>query len=380
MTRHSRSHRGGVGPARIACILLAMVALGAILSPRSAAVAADPPAGYPHKSVKRTEVGEGPRSYWLFEPADPMPDSAPVVVFNHGWFAVNPAVYGAWIEHLARRGRIVIAPRYQRDWSTPPANFLPNGLVAVRDALDVLTMSPSHVRPDRTKFALIGHSAGGNLAAQMAAVAAEADLPEPKAVISIFPGEVLSVKRPDLANIPATTLLVVVAGQKDLVVGDQRARDIFTATTSIPNDRKKFVLYRSDLRGYPPFRADHLAPTGLQPKFDSGDGLFHTAQMAQAEVNAFDTSGFWRLADLTLDAAFAGKTLDEATNKGDAFRHLGYWSDGRPVMPAIVSDDLATVPRVFPAAGIKGFGRLLIPTVAPRDPAVSKASTTIERR
>jgi len=49
-------------------------------------------------------------------------------------------------------------------------------------------------------------------------------------------------------------------------------------------------------------------------------------------------------------------------------------------MPAIVSDDLATVPRVFPAAGIKGFGRLSITPTAPRDPAVGRASTTIERR
>ena len=56
--------------------------------------------------------------------------------------------------------------------------------------------------------------------------------------------------------------------------------------------------------------------------------------MAQAEVNAFDPAGFWRIADLTLEAAFAGKTLDEATDKGEAFRHLGYWSDGRPVDPA----------------------------------------------
>ena len=153
----------------------------------------------------------------------------------------------------------------------------------------------------------MGHSAGGNLAAQMAAIAAEADLPDPKAVIAIMPGEVLSAKRPDLANIPAKTLLVVVAGQKDLVVGDQRAREIFAATTAIPPERKKFILYRSDLRGYPHFRADHLAPTGLQSRFDSGDGLFHSAQMAQCEVNAMDTSGFWRMADLTLDAAFEGK-------------------------------------------------------------------------
>jgi acetyl esterase/lipase len=337
--------------------------------------AADPPPAYKHNKVRRIEVGEGPRSYWLFEPADPAPDTAPVVVFNHGWFAVNPGVYGAWIEHLVRSGRIVIAPRYQRDWSTPPANFLPNGLVAVRDAFDVLSMSPAHVRPDRTKFALIGHSAGGNLAVQMAAVAAEADLPTPRAVIAIFPGEVLPSRKPDLADVPASTLLVVVAGQQDLVVGDQRARAIFTSTTAIPRDRKKFILYRTDLRGYPRLRADHFAPTGAHAHFDTGDGVLPNAQMAQAaEINAFDVAGFWRMTDLTLEAAFAGKTLDEATDHGEAFRHLGYWSDGRPVLPPIVSDDLAEVPRVFPPAGLKLLGW------PPRDPAVAKSSGTSERK
>ncbi len=381
MTRRFHILPRGVGLVVVLRLLLALT----VLEPSSrspAALGAEPVEPvYPHKTVKQTEVGEGPRSYWLFEPADPTPESGPVVVFNHGWFAVNPAVYGAWIEHMVRRGRIVIAPRYQRDLLTPPANFLPNGLIAVRDALDVLSTSPAHVRPDRNRFALMGHSAGGNLSAQMAAVAAEADLPDPKAVIAIMPGEILATKRPDLANIPAKTLLVVVAGQKDLVVGDQRAREIFSLTTSIPLDRKKFILYRSDLRGYPHFKADHLAPTGLQSRFDSGDGVFHAAQMAQCEVNALDTSGFWRMADLTLDAAFEGKTLDEATNKGDAFRHLGYWSDGRPVLPAIVSDDLSTVPRVFPAAGIKGFGRFSIMAAgSTQDSAVTKAAAASERR
>ncbi len=98
----------------------------------------------------------------------------------------------------------------------------------------------------------------------------------------------------------------------------------------------------------PQFRADHLAPTGGHISFDTGDGLLPGAQMAQAEVNAFDTSGFWRIADLTIEAAFAGKTLDEATDKGEAFRHLGYWSDGRPVIPPIVGDDLDTDPPGLP--------------------------------
>jgi poly(3-hydroxybutyrate) depolymerase len=377
MNRQTRTL--GPRPSQVAAqlaVIVATVTASLIFEP-APTLGADPPVAYRHKSVRRIEVGEGPRSYWLFEPADPTPETAPVVVFNHGWFAVNPGVYGAWIEHLVRKGRIVIAPRYQRDWSTPPANFLPNGLAAVRDALDVLATSPAHVRPDRTKFALIGHSAGGNLSVQMAAVAAEADLPVPRAVIAVFPGEVFSSRKPELCNVPASTLLVVLAGEKDLVVGDQRAREIFTGTTAIPKERKKFILYRSDLRGVPQFRADHLAPTGAHPRFDTGDGLLPGTQMAQAEVNAFDTSGFWRIADITLEAAFAGKTLDEATDKGEAFRHLGFWSDGRPVVPPIVGDDLDLIPRVFPRAGIKLIGW---PILAPlKDSALLKVEG-VERR
>ena len=70
--------------------------------------------------------------------------------------------------------------------------------------------------------------------------------------VAIFPGEVFPSRKPDLADVPGSTLLVVVAGQRDLVVGDQRAREIFAGTTAIPRDRKKFVLYRSDLRGSGP--------------------------------------------------------------------------------------------------------------------------------
>jgi acetyl esterase/lipase len=377
MNRQTRTlgPRSGQVAANLA-VIVATVSAFALFGPAST-LGADPPADYPHKSVRRIEVGEGPRSYWLFEPADPTPETAPVVVFNHGWFAVNPGVYGGWIEHLVRKGRIVIAPRYQRDWSTPPANFLPNGLVAVRDALDVLATSHGHVRPDRSKFALMGHSAGGNLSVQMAAVAAEADLPVPKAVIAVFPGEVFPSRKPELCNVPASTLLVVLAGEKDLVVGDQRAREIFTETTAIPRERKKFILYRSDLRGVPQFRADHLAPTGAHPRFDTRDGLLPTAQMAQAEVNAFDTSGFWRIADITLEAAFAGKTLDEATDKGETFRHLGFWSDGRPVISPIVGDNLDLIPRVFPRAGIKLIGWPII--APPKDAALIKTEE-IERR
>ena len=308
---------------------------------------------YPHKAVKRQEFGSGARSYWLFEPAEPKPESAPVIVFNHGWLAVNPGAYGAWISHLVRRGNIVIFPRYQADVATRPADFLSNTLFAVRDALDVLAASPRHVHPDFSRFALIGHSAGGNLSAQLAAVAAENGLPLPRAVVAMMPGEVQPLREPSLARIPAETLLVVAAAEDDRVVGDLRAREIFAEATAIPASRKMFVLYRTDLHGHPALIADHLSPTAADAELDSGDGFLRGYQMNRAERNALDHAGYWRMADTTIEAGFLGRTLDEATSQGALFRHLGYWSDGRPVTPPIVGNDLAAIPRVFPANGVR---------------------------
>ncbi len=346
-----RSPRIGIPGVGIALLLTGTItAAAAPDSPRGAAKTA---LAYPHKSFKRQEFGFGARSYWLFEPDEPRPESAPVVVFNHGWFAVNPGVYGAWIEHLVRSGRVVIFPRYQNDVATNPDDFLPNALAAVLDAFDVLEMSRQHVRPDRDRFALIGHSAGGNLAAQVAAAAADYGLPKPRAVIAMMPGEVKPLPDLTLDRIPGDMLLVVAVAEDDRVVGDLRARQIFTEASSIPPERKTFVLYRTDLHGTPRLIADHLAPTAYHRAFDSGDGILRGFQTHQGVLNAFDHNGFWRVADVTLEAAFAGRTLDEATSKGALFRHLGYWSDGRPVERPVVSDDLSVIPRIHPTNGLK---------------------------
>jgi acetyl esterase/lipase len=322
----------------------------------------------PHKSVRRYEIGVGPRSYWLFEPDEPRPEQAPVVVFFHGWFAVNPGFYGAWIDHLVRHGRIVIFPRYQNDVGTLPQDFLPNALAAVRDGLGALTIGVDHVRPDTRRFVLIGHSAGGNLAAQIAALSSDphSDIPHPRAVIAVMPGELIPVRQPSLDRIPASTLLLVMVGEEDLVVGDLRARQIFTEASSIPRARKRFVLFRSDRHGYPSLIADHGAPTGVNHRLDTGEGLFRSLQRSFGDVNALDRAGFWRMTDVTLEAAFDGKTLDDATKDLERFRHLGYWSDGRRVIPPIVGDDLSAIPRVIPGNGLRIF-----PLSAPTKPSVA---------
>jgi pimeloyl-ACP methyl ester carboxylesterase len=350
------------------CVALCMLA--ALTAPGDARAGDGPPSGSagagqgqvepdtPHQAVKRYEIGQGPRSYFIFEPDKPKPETkAPVVVFLHGWFAVNPGFYGAWIDHLVRDGRIVIFPRYQNDVGTLPQEFLANTLAAIRDALGVLHDGVGHVRPDLGRFALIGHSAGANLAAQIAAVASDpnADIPIPQSLIALMPGQIIPMPEPTLDRISPSTLMIVVVGEEDLVVGDLRGRQIFAEATAVPLSRKRFILFRSDRHGHPPLIAEHTAPTGVHSRLDNGEGIFQSLQRSFGDVNAFDRAGFWRMTDLTMEAAFRGKTLDDVTRDPEPFRHLGFWSDGRRVNPPIVGNDLSTIPRVIPANGLRIF-------------------------
>jgi hypothetical protein len=99
--------------------------------------------------------------------------------------------------------------------------------------------------------------------------------------------------------------------------------------------------------------ADHFAATAGLASIDSGEGFLRARQMSQATTDLLDRYGFWRMTDLTLDAAFSGLTLDEATQKGFLFRDLGRWSDGQPVLPPLSGDDLSAIPRVFPTNGVR---------------------------
>src|SRR6185312_15586827 len=120
---------------------------------------------YLHASVTKNRYGTGGNEYWIFEPDSPKPRSAPVIVFLHGWGGMNPLYYGAWLDHLVKRGNIVIYPRYQTNLLTPIGDFLPNTLYAIKDAISRLQTQPGHVSPDLNRFAAVGHSLGGLLAA-----------------------------------------------------------------------------------------------------------------------------------------------------------------------------------------------------------------------
>jgi pimeloyl-ACP methyl ester carboxylesterase len=283
----------------------------------------DGPGGsnYSHYGVRKTRYRFGARQYWIFEPYGPKPESAPLIVFNHGWSAIHPICYREWIHHLVKRGNIVVYPRYQRGLYLGFSQFNANAIDAVKDAIRTL-QSGSHVLPELDKFAITGHSLGGGITANMAAQAFDEGLPVPKAIMPVQP-YVWDEEGVDFANIPAETLMLVVVGEDDTAVGNLSGKIIFENATQIPFSQKDFVVQVTDTYGEPDLVADHVAPACF-PFFGSTD--------------AMDYYSTWKLFDALTDYAFYGINEEYCLGNTPEQRFMGLWSDGTPVNELIVTD------------------------------------------
>jgi pimeloyl-ACP methyl ester carboxylesterase len=201
---------------------------------------------YAYARVATTRIGAGSSEVYLFEPADPRPQTAPVVVFAHGWAAMDPNYYRSWLTHIVRRGFTVIVPRYQADVRTPVAEFTSNAADASTRALEELS-KPEHVRPDPRGAVYVGHSMGGLIAANLAARATRGLLLPPLALMSVQPGKTWLRSAPfafvldDLSVLPSNMLLLTVVGDDDNFVRDVDAKSIFRGATRVAAANKNYI-------------------------------------------------------------------------------------------------------------------------------------------
>jgi pimeloyl-ACP methyl ester carboxylesterase len=343
----------------LALVLLSFtIAWSQVVTPPSQPATGPGGAQYSHTGVIKNHYGKGGQEYWIFEPDSPKPRSAPVIVFMHGWGGMNPLFYGAWIDHLVKRGNIVIYPRYQATLLTPLREFTPNTIAAVKDAIERLQTEKGHVTPELNKFAAVGHSMGGLLVANLAALAAESKLPRVRAVMSVEPGiteSPINFELADLKKLPADTLLLALAGDQDTLVRDTDAKRIYYESTRIPAANKDFITLVSDTHGAPSLIASHRAPTAMDKSYDSGEGLGgapagtsdpigdapqvkRRVRPETMQINALDYYGTWKLFDALCDAAFTGKNREYALGNTPQQRFMGRWSDGVPVKELKVTD------------------------------------------
>lgn len=278
-----------------------------------------------YASVSSNYYGMGGSSYTLMLPAGAGTTTLPVVVLLHGYGTIDISPYRAWAEHLARRGAIVIYPHYQLLVTTSVSAYVPNAVQAIKDALARIA-SAGGVQADISKLMLIGHSMGGAVAANVAAVSGSSSLPVPAALMTINPSNqsqngLFVMPMEDLAQIPSTTLQLSLFSDADQRIGNTIAKAIFNGTTNVPLGNKDYIVVNSDSHGTTPLVADHFAALASR----TGLGSLYPP-------DALDFYGYWKLADALAAAAFDRTdtvSRDVAVGHGSmAQRYMGTWGDG----------------------------------------------------
>lgn len=261
--------------------------------------------------------GSGADQFWIFSPTG-VSGPRPVVAFLHGWAAWHPDVYRAWIEHLTKKGNIVIFPRYQLEGDLFDIFFTQGrALAAIQQALVSIGS-----QADPLGLTYVSHSWGGVLAFNLAANATTTGLPPTAATCYATPGDnpleipkFLDISHADQISASAYSLLIVAAD--DGIPGTrQTAETMLLATTHLLN--QEMLEVQTDEHGEPDMRADHYFPLA------SGD-----------LTDAVDYFATWKLCDAVIDCRYRGQNCNYAFGGTPEQLGMGEWSDSVPVAPMV---------------------------------------------
>ena len=309
---------------------------------------------YLHEEVKMIDHSEPADGYWIFEPAAPVPQSANVVVFVHGYGGYNPMIYGQWIKHLVKKGNIVIYPRFQKNnWSPRPPKFVANVATGVNNALAYLKKK-SKIQPITENLSFVGHSYGGVISANLAINYEKYNLPKLKSIMLVSPGSgpfkggVLD----SYESIPADVKMLVMVSDNDMTVGDKLGIRIYE--TAIKVKQRNFIRQYHDSSIQPPIYAGHNESYSVDLEFDNGIRNFTSKRALRiGRIDNVDYFGYWKLFDALLDCTRNDENCNIAFGNTKEQYSLGNQTNGTPLRPLEVTVPVPTSTGSQPIATSK---------------------------
>jgi hypothetical protein len=208
---------------------------------------------YPTRPTIRSANTEVANGVWMFLPAG---KPKRLVIFFHGQGGpteATPQNHRPWIDHLVKRGAVVVYPRYELDYSQ----------AVIDPAIEGVHTAKERLRLAGLPVMALGYSRGAAMAVEYAALAKRRGVPVPDAVETVNPvpyGETARIV--NLKPIRRATILAVLISDKDPHAVDgstmllHRLRD-----AGFPGDRIELNVAHSR-KG---FVADHLAPLSDAP-------------------------------------------------------------------------------------------------------------------
>lgn len=299
---------------------------------------------YHHGDWRVSSGGTGSDAWFVFEPVDPQPASAPLAIIMHGYFEFSgyDQMYEL-IRHTVRKGNIVIYPRWQTDIVTPCAGpfdiepCITSALNGIRGALSYLQADAARVQPQLGRASYFGFSFGGIITANLANRHASLGLPTPRVIFLDDPhdGGLTGSGEPaldgSLSGIPSTVKFECHSGAEGVLSDPDQAGSscnaVFPLLGHIPKKNKDLVLVHTDAHGEPPLSSAHGVCTARPGRAD-----------------AYDWNFCWKVWDALRSCAYRGRQCGYALGNSRRHRSMGKWSDGVPIIPLNIQDAAPIAP------------------------------------
>jgi pimeloyl-ACP methyl ester carboxylesterase len=276
-----------------------------------------------------------------------------LVIFIPGWPVMIPDTYFFWLEHLAKRGNIVLYATYYPFKNSKRYTGIVYSMVI--DTLNLLGEKNINIE----NIAIVGHSSGGYIAMNIASMISDnKDVAPAKAIMALEPGNGSYVKDnnlipfatgfslKNLSNLNRDTLLLILIGEASTDDFLENSINIYDLTKSIPPTNKNIIMFKSVNKDNEKLIANHFFPVswGLIPGVGIGEDdapkMFDLLDIVDGRFNFFDVDildyKLWNLFDALMDAAFYNIRKDDALGGTDKQTFMGYWPDGseidRPVI------------------------------------------------
>ena len=241
-------------------------------------------------------------------------------------------VHAEWITHLVRKGNIVVYPKYQDDLDTPTDSFMYYAAEAIKISIDEM-QGVGYVKPRLNNFAMIGHSYGGAISANLTYLYASYGLPQVKALMVAQGYYGTDMLLPSYQNFPYNTKIQLVVGADDTTVDSTFARLLMDSAIVDPL-YKNYIVHHADNHGSPSVSATHTDPVCLSPNndYDSGESNFWVfgAQFFN-RVDVVDYYCYWKLSEALLNCTFYDQNCEYAFGDTPEQRFMGLWSDSTGV-------------------------------------------------
>jgi hypothetical protein len=310
-------------------------------------------------------VGDGVDRSYVIYPEQTDVKALPLVIFMHGWLGTNPKNFGVIIDHLARRGGVVIYPVYQRNEKDAPQKIKAIAQNSIQAALTWINQNhPGMVRKDQALY--YGFSIGATTAINLVAQVKENALPPAFALLLTSPGDAKHVHRGELSRsileqglntLPVSIPIILMSGSEDIQIGVPTAYAYWNQMCD-QKRLKNLILYPPGKSAHQDIRSGHGMPGAPDPRYDFPDIDAKFAPVVleaqkkfpeSASLNNLDYYGTWKVITSTFDSLKLNTPLPQwLFQSSEELKNLGHFESGELYPQAYLEESCpAKIPSRF---------------------------------